>query len=627
VPRIATAVVGAGPAGLLFSIVGRLLHEKRGGVREAWPLFLFDKRAAYERTHRLRMAPAPYRDIGRDLQHPWFDALLGFLEEHRFRPEVNLLEQELAALALKAGVRREILCVGAGASDVSLDGLRARLEAEGRIRADDLLTIVAADSVNSDVRATLGPRAAPVERTHQYLARLHLVGPDLPESLGLVEQLKLSKILASMIDYRLNANGFGEVDLFLTAGEHRAVVALGATPRQPIVLTGSELRSLRRAPLFRRLVDRFREGLGSGPCEVILRSTFRLEHRYARRVVFNLKDIHAQVFLVGDAAVSLPFFRGMACLGRCVHRLAEAHCDLVALAGRIPAPDERLQIERTFFSAQRPLVFGTKPLFGRIVRVEPTVQRGRPSYVVLHRWLHHYGVHVLQREGAGWASLHHLAPVWRRLAFADFAAQVDPALRYEREVAAVRRSELRMVSSRARLVRGLREVVRVSALLPFPMQTWLLSFPDRDRRSSHWTPGVVVNLVLAASGAAVALAGLRLAALFHPAAGWTWAAALPLQLAGGAAYAGARALEGGPQRLTRAIWRMQIVALAIGGPALAWSGPDSLAWRVAAWSSWFVLALPFVIGLYVFELLERWWWDRAGLESLPEDEPGGPRGA
>jgi hypothetical protein len=41
VRRIATVVVGAGPAGLLFSIVARLLYERRGGEPGAWPFFHF----------------------------------------------------------------------------------------------------------------------------------------------------------------------------------------------------------------------------------------------------------------------------------------------------------------------------------------------------------------------------------------------------------------------------------------------------------------------------------------------------------------------------------------------------------------------------------------------------------
>src|SRR5712692_9496366 len=152
VRRIATVVVGAGPAGLLLSIIARLLYERRGGEPGAWPFYLFDKRATYERTHRLRMAPGPYREIAKDLQHPWFDEFLAFLEDERFRPEVNRLEERLSALALRLGVRRELLCVGPAEGGLTLAELRGRLEREGRLLTSDRLTIVGADSVHSAVR-------------------------------------------------------------------------------------------------------------------------------------------------------------------------------------------------------------------------------------------------------------------------------------------------------------------------------------------------------------------------------------------------------------------------------------------------------------------------------------------
>ena len=615
--RIATVVVGAGPAGLLFSIVARLLYERRGGEPGAWPFFLVDKRATYERTHRLRMAPGPYREIAKDLHHPWFDEFLAFLEDERFRPEVNRLEERLSALALKLGVRRELQCVGPAEGGVNLAELRGRLEREGRLLPSDHLTIVGADSVHSAVRELVRRGARPVERTHQYLARLHVVGDHLPDALGVIGQYKLSKVLASLVDYRLNANGYAEVDLFLTANEHHAVVALGATPGAPVVLAGAHMHALRGAPFFHRIVDRLRAGLGGERCVVRLQSTFCLEHRFMPRVVFDLEELRAQVFLVGDAAISLPFFRGMASLARCARHLAEAHCDLVAFARQDGDPERAREIQRTFFSADRPLVYGTRPMLGRIVRVEPTVHRGRPAVVVLHRWLLRYGVHVLQRKGEGWTSLHHLAPVSRRAALADFAAQADPALRYEREVAAVRRGELAIVKARAWLVRGAREFVRVSSVLPFPMQTWFLSLPEEDRRPTRWSLGAVVNLALAALAGSAALGGLLLAARVDPRLACIWAAALPLQGAGGAAYAAAREMEGGPQRLSRAVWRTQILALAVGGMAIMFVAPGMFL-RMLAGASWFVLAVPFVAGLYVFEFFDRRWWARARLEPRSE---------
>lgn len=62
---LATAVIGAGPAGLLFSLIGKL------SMGEAWELQLFDKRESYVRTHRLRMDPELYLAIQKALDASW----------------------------------------------------------------------------------------------------------------------------------------------------------------------------------------------------------------------------------------------------------------------------------------------------------------------------------------------------------------------------------------------------------------------------------------------------------------------------------------------------------------------------------------------------------------------------
>lgn len=79
-----------------------------------WPHYLFDKRERYERSHRLRIDPAPFAEIGRGLRHPRFDELMRFLHDHSFRPEVNRLEEKLASLVQQVGIDREITAVGAG---------------------------------------------------------------------------------------------------------------------------------------------------------------------------------------------------------------------------------------------------------------------------------------------------------------------------------------------------------------------------------------------------------------------------------------------------------------------------------------------------------------------------------
>lgn len=613
--RLATAVIGAGPAGLLFCIASRLLGQRNGA--EAWPIWLFDKRLKYERTHRLRLAPEPYRELSVDLRDSRFDEIVSFLEQQRFSVEVNRLEERLVGLLADLGITKELAAVGSGPDELSLEGLRRKLETDGRLKPEDPLTIVGADSVHSAVRGLVSQGADPIERTHQHLTRLRVSGPGLPAALGVVEQLKFSKVLASLLDYRLTSGGFAEVDLFLTADEHRALVPLGASPRTPVDLVPGTLRSL-SAPFFARIVQRLLEGFGAGACQVSLQSTFKLEHRYLATPVFERPHLKATVFLVGDAAVSLPFQRGMACLASCAQSLAYVHCDLAGLAARTPADMEsaRAEVSRLFFAPDRPLLYGAHPVPGKILKAEATVYRGKPGWVVLNSAALLTSVHVLHRDANGrWSSGHHLRPTGRSAALADFASRVSPAERYRLEVDAARRREMRVVSARARLVRGAREFVRVSAALPFPMQTWLLSLPDptvQDGAKDRPTLAFWANLALAAAGAIAALGALLLASRVDARLAWFWLLALPIELAGGTAFAVARSFEGGPQRHTRAVWRLQIVGLFIGGAALAALGVSG-GIQILALSTWFLVALPFVAGWYLFEALDRRLWRRSAL--------------
>lgn len=526
-PRTATAVIGAGPAGLLFCVVARLRLAARGAAPESWPIGLFDKRARYERTHTLRLDPRVWRELQRSLGDSRFDALLDFLAAEGFRPTVNALEERLSGMAAMLGVRKEILCIGTEPGDLDLAGLRARLEAEGRLGPADLLTIVASDSVHSAVREQVRGSEAPVERTHQHVARLRIVGRDLPERLGPIEQFRLSKVLGSIIDYRLNPNGFAEVDLFLTGREHRGVVALGATPREPVLLTDGRLAAL-RAPFFRRIVEHLRGGFRAGPREVWVQSTFRLEDRYMRRVAYDLPELSALVFLVGDAAVSLPFFRGMACLARCVDALARAHVDLVTEA----------------------------------------------------------------------------------------APPAGAARRYEADVAAIRAAEMRVVDTRARLVRIAREVIRVSALLPFPIQAWLLSVPEPDAPPEGISAGLALNATLAIAALACAAAALAPPPIVpSPLAAPLGAAALGLQALGGVAYNAVRGYEPGGQVAVRRVWRFQIALALLGGVLLA-SIASVAAGRLAhlpAALAWLALGAAFTAGLYVHDALDRRWHAQAEL--------------
>lgn len=593
---LVTAVVGAGPAGLLFSAAARLLHDRHADPRR-WRIRLFDKRTTYARMHRLRIDPAPYRALGDDLEDPRFDALIDFLERERYSPAVNALEDHLDHLLSELGVQRELLALGEGEGEVDLAGLRARLVSDGTLVEGSRWTIVGADSVHSTIRALIAPPQRPRAHTHQQLARLRVTGPGLPERLSIVSQYRLSKALSSILDYRKNPNGYGEVDLFLTPAEHAEVASIGAKPGEPVVVTASDLHAL-RAPLFRRIVEQLEHGFGEGPCEVALHSAFRLEHAVMPTRVFDRPDLHARVFFVGDAAVSLPFFRGMACLASSAHALAHAHVDL-ALRPADPPPEEGADMRRWFAGPYRPMRFGSHLLPGVITDVRPTVHRGRRAYVVLHRWVGWYGVHVVHRDGDGaWQSLYRNAPVRRSAALADFAAQADPAARYDREVSAIVQRELGVVAARAQLIRGLREFFRVSALLPFPLQSWFLSVPDAEDAPDAPSSGLVLNALVAIAAAAAILAGTRFGSVF--------AVALALEAAGGLVFRATTTFEVGPHRLVRGVWQAQFL-LFFGVALVAGLGVPGvgLVTRLALVTAWAWLAAAFVGGIYVFEVVGR----------------------
>lgn len=456
-----TAIIGAGPAGLLFALIGKILMAER------WDVQLYDKRESYVRTHRLRIAPEPYLAIQRALNDARFDPLIDFLQGHEFAPEVNLLEAKLSELLGAVGVRKIQRDV------TTLDDLNVD-------------TIVAADSVHSRVRALVASDVAPTTHTHQRVARLRVTGPDLPGRLGVIDRFRLSKVLGSVVDYRLNHNGFAELDLFLSPAEFRLLGALGASPKAPLPLDAARIDPV-RAPLLHAIVAH----LETGGRAIVLHSTFELAHSIMPRRAF--RHAKKRVFLLGDAGVSLPFFRGMACLASCAHALARAHAN----------------------------------------------------------------------------------------------QQFDA---YERDVEAIVKREVGIVNARAQLIRTVRELTRISALLPFPLQTWWLSAarePEPDRVSS----GTVFNLL-----AALAAATLALVALVTP---WLAPLAVVAQSLGGLAYRWTLTLEPGPHRYLRRVWELQVFAVAAVGITLAATQRTGL-WGLL-W--WWLLGLAFAGGMYAFERL------------------------
>ena len=524
--RLVTAVIGAGPAGLLFCIGARILHERTGRPASHAPIYLFDKRDNYSRTHPLRMDRAPYRALQQQLDDPRFDSVMDFLESEGFRPVVNDLEARLVTLAAELGISKERMSIGP--EDTTLSDMRAILEQGDRLEPRELLFIVGADSVHSATRELLTLPDPSAHHTHQQLVRLRVEGPGLPSEISVMDQIRLSKLLDSLLDYHLKQDGYAEVNLFLDPAEHEQLSHLEAAPSEPVPLDVATLTTL-SAPLFCRIVNHLADGFGAGPCKLSVTSTFRLEHRVSSAVVFQRPELSAIAVLVGDAAVSLPFFRGMACLARCVAHLTRDHADMVAAE-----PELRAAI----------------------------------------------------------------------------------AARYQDEVAEVVRTELSMVAARARLIGLIREVARISAMLPFPIQSWFLSVPDRDVGRGP-TAGFVLNLSLALPSAAIALSAPVLDAFMWEPLGWLWLISVPLQAVGGAVYYAVRLSEPGPDVWVKAVWRWQIFGLLVLGPAITLLNSWWLNRLAQAHSlvSWFVLGMAFVSGLYLFEWFQRRRWNSADLDA------------
>lgn len=525
-PELTTVVVGAGPAGLLFCALARLTHLSQGGVAEQWPIVLIDKREAYARTHRLRIDPAPYKRMRSALSDARLDPLFEMLDACDYQPVVNDLERELMALVQSLGIQKEQLHVGDGPGQCSLVELRERCIERGLLSSNTPFTIVAADSVHSTIREMVRGETRTRSHTHQQLVRLRIDGDALPGRLDVLSQVRLSRLLNSLLDYRLNRNGFAELDLFLSPEEHDLLQQIDANPRQPVTLDAELLATL-KAPLFVRIVRHLQQGFGAGPCKVSLYSSFKLEHHSIEQVVFYHEPSDAHLFLVGDAAVSLPFFRGMAALGDCAH--------------------------------------------------------------------------VLAREMAALVTHHDVQQCMTR-----YAAHVD----------ALVRKELSMVEARGKAIGLLREASRVSAMLPFPIQSLFLGVPEQSDTKGRWTTGLVINIFLAILAASIALLAPILRLLIWKPLAIIWLLSWPVQAMGGYAYYAARLVEPGTNPWIKRVWRVQIIALMVLG-TLATIVITLIIGHLAQLHiaiSWFLFGIPFIAGMFLFEKIHGTSWNSADLD-------------
>ena len=293
-----------------------------------------------------------------------------------------------------------------------------------------------------------------------------------------------------------------------------------------------------------------------------------------------------------------------------VHALASAHLDILMTSSGVVGTEVAV-VTRLADDASILFHLGTKPLPGSILAIQPTSFDGTSAAVLLHRWLGLYGVHVVANSDNGWKSLHRRAPMRRARAEREFSAIKDPTSRYELRSAQIREEELRVVTARSRLIRGAREFARISAILPFPIQTWLLSVRSDQGSSDSPNP---LNLSLAFVAAVRALIGPPLS-LIDPGLMVLWWLAFPVQVVGGFVYRASLTLDASGEGSARRVWIGQIAAVAVVGVLTALvvrATTDQ--WLGRSMFTWLVLGFSFIPGIYLFEALDRRWFTAARLD-------------
>jgi hypothetical protein len=514
--RLVTAVIGAGPAGSMFCFVSRLLAIKSQIPPKIWRIILLDKRNEYQRSHRLVIDRKVYKSCQKEMNDQIFDSLIEFLEKNSFAPRVNELETFLSLAISQLGVEKRVLTLGNSPGDTSFAALRKDFEENQLIDSEDLLTIVGADSVHSTVRTTLGPRLVLEHSTHEHLARFLVRGRAIPEKIHAFERYRLAKILGSVVMYYPKNSENAEVDLFLSAKEFQVISSLGANPKTPVFLNLKD-PLFRDAPFLKRILQQLSRGLSDDPCEVFLISTFQLEHAVCPTRVFKMPEINAFAFLVGDAAIALPFQRGMAALLKSVSSLASAHLNLL----RSPSTVEKIAFD------------------------------------------------------------------------------------YDKAVGKIVEEELNIVRARAKLVRGLKEFFRISAILPFPIQSWFLSHEDRAEKWEALSSWRVINFICAVSAFCIAFGKNDAHSI-----GWMMLLGLFSQTLGGFLYRATLEYERPPFRTLKSIWAIQISAWFITGTYKMLSEPSKSfgSSEMLYGTIWWFGGIFFIFGIYAFEFLSTRWW-------------------
>ncbi len=527
----ATVVIGAGPAGLLFSLINRICLDKRNISSSKWPLFLLEKRTKYVRNHRLQLDKSEFERIQKKIDSLHFDKFIEFLKDTNYKPVINQLETFLTQALNEFGISQTICDVGNSLGQSSLQAIKANLP-HSFSQENQLWTIVGADSVRSTVSGMFGNDKGRITGIHEYLIRLKLLGEHLPKSINIAENFRLSKVLSSVISYRFNKNGFAEMDLFLNPSEYDAISRLNPSPKDPINLTKKLLNQL-NAPFFQQVILAFIESNSEASLQQIqLQSSFKLEHSINRSQVRYLKELNAYGFLIGDAAISLPFQRGMTAMIKCAYQLSEV-----------------------LFSMFDQLAFNTS-------------------------------THSLQQ-------------------FESIAN------RYQVQSKLIAKKEIKIVSYRASLVHGLRQFIRISAMLPFPIQSWLLGYETNSSGKSLNIAHFFLNLVFACS-ASLCL-GAAFFVILHDNEFWSSFIFILigslLQFMGGFIYRANFTFPNQIHIFIKRIWQIQIVSWMLFGIGIILFKSIKISSLIGILftTAWWIGGILFVIGLVLFDQLGKYW--------------------
>lgn len=190
-------------------------------------------------------------------------------------------------------------------------------------------------------------------------------------------------------------------------------------------------------------------------------------------------------------------------------------------------------------------------------------------------------------------------------------------MEYQRDTEKIIEKEIQIVASRASLVGGLREFIRISSILPFPIQSWLLSYPTAETKMK-FDSFFLINLVIALTGLLFFfLSEITITSLSnYLISGTELAIAFILQFLGGVFYRASITFNAQSNSSIRKVWQYQILLWMILGFAFVFQNftDSTIILKVGYTLSWWFGGITFLLGLLLFDWLGKFWWLKSELD-------------